>query len=120
MVGREREPPNSTHGGMLADSMGLGKTLETLGCIAANKPSEEDIRQGAKTTLIVVPVNAVAQWIDEVIKHFNEKISVAHYKASNKQSRAWLDSNSIWITSYEISSQYPTDKITREIEGTTT
>lgn len=54
MLGREF---GDDKGGVNANEMGLGKTVQTLVCIAYNKPRPGD----PKTTLIVVPSGAIAQ-----------------------------------------------------------
>lgn len=95
MIGRERssEKPN---GGILADSMGLGKTVQTLACIVGNPPSEEDKAAGLQTTLVVAPANAVGQWIEEVIKHCCDSIRVCHYKQADVLNQAIQQYSHIW------------------------
>ncbi|KAL2021121.1 hypothetical protein VTK56DRAFT_7540 [Thermocarpiscus australiensis] len=115
MVQRENsiERPD---GGILADSMGLGKTVETLACIAGNPPSEEDMKNGLRTTLVVAPANAVAQWIEEVFKHC-DGIHASHYKMSDAINQAARDHCPIWVTSYdEVSRQFVSDKQIRDYE----
>jgi len=57
-------------GGLLADVMGLGKTVMTLACMATNLPSKEDRKEFWRTTLVVVPNQATAmQWKNEVERH---------------------------------------------------
>ncbi|KAL2135719.1 hypothetical protein VTI74DRAFT_7236 [Chaetomium olivicolor] len=116
MVGREKsdEAPN---GGILADSMGLGKTVETLACIAANPPSEEEKSNGLRITLIIVPANALGQWIDEAWKHC-DGILISQYKQSDLINQEARNHSAIWITSYqEVLSQYPSDATIKKREG---
>lgn len=68
MITRELSD-HKPHGGLLADAMGLGKTLETLATMVGNPPSPEDIRKNQKTTLVVLPSSAVNQWMEEVATH---------------------------------------------------
>lgn len=68
-------------GGILAEEMGLGKTVEVLALIMlncdesrTNLPSYYDVEQEievspTKTTLIVAPENLRQQWIDEIALH---------------------------------------------------
>ena len=77
---------NRPHGGIVADHMGLGKTVEVLAVVAANHPSEKDIAKGRIITLIVVPANTIPQWVSEIKKHLTRKLreNLLHYKASKK------------------------------------
>jgi SNF2 family DNA or RNA helicase len=72
------------YGGILADEMGMGKTLQTLACIVSNRPTDEDLDTYNRTTLIVVPAAAISQWEDEIRKHADGKYihGVLHYKKS--------------------------------------
>ena len=94
MVRREKSS-QGPNGGILADSMGLGKTVETLACIAGNPPSEEDLKNGLQKTLVVAPANAVSQWVDEIFKHC-EGISACSYKMSDSTNQAMRENASIW------------------------
>ncbi len=74
---RKRIPPQ---GGILADGMGLGKTIEVLACIVGNPPSEAEKSRGRSTTLIVVPANLMNQWKEEVQKHCGDTLGVLTYR----------------------------------------
>lgn len=58
MVSREE---SVTKGGILADEMGMGKTVQVLGLITSG-----DLKE---ITLIVVPTIALNQWISEIERH---------------------------------------------------
>ena len=64
---REREigliKPN---GGLLADQMGLGKTVMTIATMVANQPTAS---QSSKATLIVATPALVTQWMEEFERH---------------------------------------------------
>ncbi|ESZ97694.1 hypothetical protein SBOR_1881 [Sclerotinia borealis F-4128] len=110
MVSRElsSEPP---HGGLLADSMGLGKTVQTLACMVGNPPTKEDKQRNVKATLIVVPSSVISQWLEEIEIHVNcKKVfpKVMQYKASMHIPMAVLEDLDIVIASYtEVMKQFP-------------
>ncbi|KAJ3579204.1 hypothetical protein NPX13_g1368 [Xylaria arbuscula] len=86
MLGRELGV-GGPQGGILADEMGMGKTLQTLACIVSNQPSEDDLKTYCRTTLIVAPATAIDQWESEAKKHVDIKShteSILHYKRSKK------------------------------------
>lgn len=101
MVSRELGE-DAPYGGLLADVMGLGKTLETLATMVGNPPSKEDIKKRRKTTLIVLPPSAIKQWTEEIRNHVEEKIfpRVMHYKASKEMPIWSIQDCDIVLTSY--------------------
>lgn len=70
-------------GGILADGMGLGKTVQAISLICA-RPSDEPLR---KTTLIIAPVALMRQWEKEIIRHvkpqYRLKVHVYHGSGKN-------------------------------------
>lgn len=110
MVSRElsSEPP---HGGLLADSMGLGKTVQMLACMVGNPPTNEDRKRGVTATLIVVPSSVINQWLEEIRSHvdcIDGFRKVLQYKASMHIPRAVLMDLDIVVTSYtEVMKQFP-------------
>ncbi|KAM3081158.1 hypothetical protein ACMFMF_003074 [Clarireedia jacksonii] len=115
MVARElsSEPP---HGGLLADSMGLGKTVQTLACMVGNPPTDEDCRRGITATLIVVPSSVLHQWMEEIELHVSALPKVMIYKRTFPVSHAVLRSMDVVLTTYtEVMKQFPfPDRIARE------
>ena len=86
----------SEPGGALCESMGLGKTLESLSLIAAHpRPDNTDLlaydtsRSArmiasmdpsqrpfvSRATLVVCPAALIEQWMDEIRKHFRSRIT---------------------------------------------
>lgn len=71
-----REVCGDPAGGILADDMGIGKTLTTLACISEHGPDQVDIEQFGSATLVVVPNRIIAsQWLKEIQKHCKEEVA---------------------------------------------
>ncbi|KAI5916973.1 P-loop containing nucleoside triphosphate hydrolase protein [Camillea tinctor] len=72
MIRHERSQ-KGPQGGIIADEMGIGKTLEAMGCMMLHKPSKQDRKEHEHLTLIVTPSRHLcAQWYDEFKKHTDE------------------------------------------------
>ncbi|RDA90582.1 hypothetical protein CP533_2604 [Ophiocordyceps camponoti-saundersi (nom. inval.)] len=75
---------STVKGGILAEEMGLGKTLEVLGLILVHRrldppePSASDLRP-SRATLIVAPEALRQQWMSEISRHA-PALRVAHYR----------------------------------------
>jgi len=79
---RLAQPP-TCKGGILADQMGLGKTMEVMGLILATleilKSEQRAGMMYLQTTLIVVPPALVSQWISEIHKCCGDYLVVQYY-----------------------------------------
>jgi SNF2 family DNA or RNA helicase len=79
--------PEESFGGLLADMMGLGKTLSVLSLITASLESSLEWKRLAphpslvraipgirntRTTLLVVPLSAVSNWTTQINEHLEE------------------------------------------------
>ena len=79
----EREKPPEVLGGILADMMGLGKTLSILALIVGSlkdakqfgrdpvtvTDGDKTIVRNSKTTLLVAPLSTLANWEDQIATH---------------------------------------------------
>lgn len=109
MIERELSD-EAPYGGLLADGMGLGKTVQTLACMVGNPPGGKDRSRGVKATLIVVPSSVIEQWLDEIRNHAEASVfpKVMRYRASTKIPVAVLRDLDIVVTSYqEVMRQFP-------------
>ncbi|CAJ2503154.1 Uu.00g105480.m01.CDS01 [Anthostomella pinea] len=82
------EDPEATQqrsiGGIVADEMGIEKTLQSLGCMMLVKPTKKEIATGKRTTLIVVPAGVLSQWKTEMATHTNiDPDGIATYNNNN-------------------------------------
>ncbi|KAE8372680.1 SNF2 family N-terminal domain-containing protein [Aspergillus bertholletiae] len=115
---RDDEPPQSL-GGLLADMMGLGKTLSILSLVVSSlgdagewanmAPHSDLIRnqpgiRNTKTTLLVAPLSAVNNWTFQVKEHLKE--NAISYHVFHGQSRITdveeLSKYDLVITTYSI------------------
>ncbi|KAH8594411.1 SNF2 family N-terminal domain-containing protein [Bisporella sp. PMI_857] len=109
MLSRELSE-SSPQGGMLADGMGLGKTVQTIACMVGNPPTEDDKRRQITATLIVVPSSVINQWLSEIREHAEGKIfpKILHYKTKLRLSMEVLRDIDVVLTSYnEVMQQFP-------------
>lgn len=62
-------------GGILSDTMGLGKTITTIGLMHYGKTIEKkdiiSLKTYSKATLVIVPSHLAKQWMDEYLKAYN-------------------------------------------------
>lgn len=106
------EKPEPVRGGILADMMGLGKTLSILALIAATKsdaarfrqerPDDDDVDRNARGTLIICPKSVLSNWQEQIIQHTVPKsITVYAYHGSNRmQDTSKLSRYDVVLTSY--------------------
>ncbi|KAG2007765.1 hypothetical protein GB937_008264 [Aspergillus fischeri] len=114
----DEEPPQSL-GGLLADMMGLGKTLSILSLVVsslhqahewATKIPEPDLVRSlpgirnCKTTLLVVPLSTVNNWVSQIKEHLKENaISYYVFHGSSRTNDVdKLSSYDVVITTYSI------------------
>lgn len=100
------------YGGLQADTMGLGKTVQTLACMVGNKPGDKDIKRGIVATLIVVPAAVLTQWMDEIQTHVEEdalgKVMIFKRSTQAQFTLRVLQTVDVVLTSYsEVMNQIP-------------
>ncbi|KAH0536030.1 hypothetical protein FGG08_007079 [Glutinoglossum americanum] len=111
-----RELGSREKGGILADAMGLGKTLQMLATMVGNPP---DPGAAARATLLIVPSSVIEQWQDEIRTHVEEDFfkRVLHFKKSKEIPLSILQTCDVIITSYtEILASYPYPSYGKERE----
>ncbi len=83
-------------GGCLADDMGLGKTVQAL---AFFQKLKEEGR--LKTSLVVVPVNTIANWESEIYRFTPELDYLLYYGPARAEMLEDIDANDFILTSYQ-------------------
>ncbi|KAI5357744.1 putative helicase, P-loop containing nucleoside triphosphate hydrolase, SNF2-like domain superfamily [Septoria linicola] len=106
------EKPAPIQGGILADMMGLGKTLSILALIAETKeaaktfrrtqPEDPNLDRNACSTLIICPKSVLSNWQEQIKTHTAEgSLSCYAYHGSNRmQDTSKLSKYDIVLTSY--------------------
>ncbi|KAL7972031.1 SNF2 family N-terminal domain-containing protein [Trichoderma sp. SZMC 28014] len=108
-------PPDESGGGILADEMGMGKTLSILALIVktldvatewvqkheSSATVEEEIQRSRSTLVIVPSALLVYNWIDEINKYLKEGVKKIKYHGSDRPTELEeiLDSD-IVVTTY--------------------
>lgn len=109
------EPPQVL-GGLLADVMGLGKTLESLALMASTlgdalqytketpikTPDDKiDFSAVTKATLVVCPMSTVANWESQIREHLDESMTwYTHHGTNRHRNPFMLCKYDIVITTY--------------------
>lgn len=109
---RERENGlDEPLGGIVADEMGFGKTIQMLACMVANPPPRDC---QSKATLIVATHGLCLQWAEEIAKHVGRKVLgtvVNHHRSSRLEGDGaveLLQSAGVILTTYsEVLRSYP-------------
>eukprot|EP01117_Protostelium_nocturnum_P019089 TRINITY_DN8173_c0_g1_i1.p1 TRINITY_DN8173_c0_g1~~TRINITY_DN8173_c0_g1_i1.p1 ORF type:complete len:801 (+),score=290.78 TRINITY_DN8173_c0_g1_i1:82-2484(+) len=101
----QQEEAERWRGGILADDMGMGKTLQAIAMILNRRSeeqkglSEEEIKDRIWTTLVVTPVVAIQQWKNEILKYTKEgSLKVCIYHGSDRPTS--IQDYDVVITSY--------------------
>ena len=101
---RVGNPPSihACRGGILADEMGMGKTVEFLALLLRDKEMRgERPSTGSTPTLIVVPMTVLSQWADEIRNHtLPGALSFCVYYGNEKQQGSTLLNLDVVLTSF--------------------
>lgn len=98
-----QEEEADCRGGVLADEMGMGKTLQMISLIIKRRPQVQG------PTLVVCPLAAVVVWVEEIRRSVSPPglLKVHVYLGTKKAVKAELEQYDVVITSYNtLETQY--------------
>ncbi|XP_059450691.1 ATP-dependent helicase rhp16-like isoform X1 [Corylus avellana] len=119
-----KQENSSTKGGILADEMGMGKTIQAIALILAKRqvhrmicePDEPSVLPGPskglpgiKATLVICPPVAVSQWKSEIGQFTSEgstKVLVYHGANREKNSEQFREYDFVITTYYIVGTEY--------------
>ncbi|KAF8351074.1 SNF2 family N-terminal domain-containing protein [Amanita rubescens] len=81
------------HGGILADEMGMGKTIQMISLIVSD---------GRKPNLVVAPTVAIIQWKHEVLSHTDGLQVLVWHGSSRETSHKELAKYDVVLTTYSV------------------
>ncbi|EOY02218.1 Helicase protein with RING/U-box domain isoform 2 [Theobroma cacao] len=114
-----KQEDSATKGGILADEMGMGKTIQAIALVLAKRellrtiaePNGSSLTPSSSTdlpmirgTLVICPVVAVSQWVSEIDRFTSRgstKVLVYHGTNRGKNIKQFLDYDFV-ITTYSI------------------
>ena len=105
-----KQEESKVRGGILADEMGMGKTIQTIAMLLASKERAAAASNASKTpsqkasTLIVLPTSALMQWSEE-IKSFTEANALdvfIYYGDRSHVTEDELRAHDVVLTTYPI------------------
>ncbi|XWS69857.1 hypothetical protein CRYUN_Cryun04dG0214100 [Craigia yunnanensis] len=114
-----KQEDSATKGGILADEMGMGKTIQAIALVLAKRevlrtidePNGPSLTPGLSTdlpmiigTLVICPVVAVSQWVSEIDRFTSKgstKVLVYHGANRGKNIKQFLEYDFV-ITTYSI------------------
>jgi DNA repair protein RAD5 len=115
IIAKEEGAKVAVRGGILADQMGMGKTIEVLSLILTNRRNmeEQENADTAKTSLVVCPLSVLTQWLDEIRSHTAPgHASIYVYHGTNRtRDPLFLAKHDVVITTYStLAAEMPSEK----------
>ncbi|KAF9694487.1 hypothetical protein EKO04_007498 [Ascochyta lentis] len=110
---RRENDQNQPRGGLMADQMGLGKTLMMLANIVNSRDAMTQNKEGGpKTTLLIASPNLLSQWAAEIAQHTSCNLKVMRYGSGTRldstNAKEVLETHDIVLTTYaEVMKSYP-------------
>lgn len=85
-----KQEQSAARGGILADEMGMGKTIQAISLVLARREAARDLfRETMGLTLVICPLAAVSQWLDEIERYTSPgSTKVLTYHGAKKEKNA--------------------------------
>ncbi|KAG0320628.1 DNA repair protein rad16 [Dissophora globulifera] len=80
-------------GGILADEMGMGKTIQMISLL---------LSEPGKPNLIIAPTVAIIQWMNEIRDHAPSLKVLVFHGPGRSESQSFLESHDVVVTTYSI------------------
>eukprot|EP01114_Cavostelium_apophysatum_P014442 TRINITY_DN3755_c0_g2_i1.p1 TRINITY_DN3755_c0_g2~~TRINITY_DN3755_c0_g2_i1.p1 ORF type:complete len:774 (-),score=262.66 TRINITY_DN3755_c0_g2_i1:93-2366(-) len=118
----EQETNEKWKGGILADDMGMGKTLQAICLLLKKRGQKTQVNASSEcsTTLVVAPVVALSQWEAEIAKYTKENaLSVLLYHGGDRtKDKDEITKHDVVLTSYSIiECDYRYEKYGHKVKG---
>nr|GAT50030.1 DNA repair protein RAD5 [Mycena chlorophos] len=99
---KEREDPaQKKFGGILADDMGVGKTLQTIACILDRRRTKDQAASGwSKATLVICPLAVVPHWETEITTKTTDLKTIVYHGSRREALAPKLPNADVVITTY--------------------
>ncbi|KAK8067453.1 helicase-like transcription factor [Apiospora saccharicola] len=106
ITGLSTRNPGTTTGGVIADDMGLGKSLTLLALICSSLDHLEETdpkEQSSASTLIVAPKSVISAWETQITRHIHVgRVKVLLYHGANRnQHRDTFGDFDVVLTTYD-------------------
>jgi len=90
-----RQEAGIYNGGILADEMGMGKTIQTIALFLHDRTK--------RPSLVVAPTVALMQWKNEIEQHAGDSLSVGVFHGANRSgSKEELEKFDVLLTTYAV------------------